>query len=897
MFKNKKNYSNIFIYLFLLFSLIIFIIVKTPGLKGSIDQEMRILTKNPLIIDKRYPLKQSISNIKIALRDLLSFKKKDFEILTIDMKFKNFDKLKKDRSESLKKGILENPTSVNLDLKWKGKKISSAGRLKGNFNDHRNFNKQWSLKLNLKNSENIDGMTEFSITNHQSRNFPYNFIISKNLERMGLHVPKFKTVNVDFNGYDWGIMLIEEHFSKEFLENRKLKNNLIFKLSNEEKIRFSALYYRKDVLDAMQYKILTKWQDRFNVYYQNKKKIFKKEESFETKDFLKKITLMKSLNEKLNINNENPSDEIIEKYFDLKAFSTMFVSSLAWGEQNFHSMVLHNARFYINPYTLKISPIPSDFDFIFKSNNEILNSLNTNEFLKITASEMLTLPPFYSTIFRNSKFQDFYVKALNEFEKNLENIKIDTNNICSNYNNICNNSVKLDQLKINITHLQLAKKRLFDVFLKEREKAKAIDATEYKNYIKENNLDKASYFDMYKEHIYARLYSDGNFNLLNLTSTDLYIDSIEIEKLGYKERIDLEVKGSSFNKIKNLKLSLDTQPKLNSTVRINYSFKKNGIIKTYETLVEKNIDLIEKNINFYDFKKNKILVKKNNIIFENKKYIINKPLLIPKNYNLIILEGANLLFAKNANILINDGSLKILGNSNNKVNISALEDSWGGIHVIGNNNNSEINHAIISKLKHFQNDKFTLTGAINFYESNVKINNSIFKGFNSEDSINFIKSNFYINNSSFSKTRSDAIDSDYSIGKISNSKFIDIGGDAIDTSGSNVVINETEIFNVGDKGISAGENSLVRVANILIDNSMIGIASKDSSEVLGNDIIIRNSRSLDLASFNKKKIFDGGIINLTNIASDDKYLSQINSIIKINNNKIIEQDFKTKDLY
>ena len=68
-----------------------------------------------------------------------------------------------------------------------------------------------------------------------------------------------------------------------------------------------------------------------------------------------------------------------------------------------------------------------------------------------------------------------------------------------------------------------------------------------------------------------------------------------------------------------------------------------------------------------------------------------------------------------------------MGKENSKVNISALGDKWGGIHVIGNNKNSEINHAIFSKLDYFQNDKFTLTGAINFYNSNIKINNSIFK--------------------------------------------------------------------------------------------------------------------------------------------------------------------------
>ena len=328
MFNNKNYYTNIVIYLFLLFSLIILIIIKVPGLKGNIDQELRILTKEPLIIDKRFPIKQSIYNIKIVLADLLSFKKKDFETLAIEMKFKDLDKLKKDRSKSLKKGILENPSKINLDIKWKGKKFRSSGRLKGDFNDHRNLAKQWSMKFNLKNSENLDGMTEFSITNHQSRQFPFNFIISKNLERMGLHVPKFRTVNVNFNGYDWGIMLIEEQFSKEFLENRKLKDTLIFKLSDEAKIKFLVKYYNKGILDNSDYRILTKWQDKFKVNYQNQKKIFKKEGTFETKDFLKKHTLMKSVNEKMNTFNENSLNDIGEKYFDLKSVSTIFVASL-----------------------------------------------------------------------------------------------------------------------------------------------------------------------------------------------------------------------------------------------------------------------------------------------------------------------------------------------------------------------------------------------------------------------------------------------------------------------------------------------------------------------------------------------------------------------------------------
>ena len=132
------------------------------------------------------------------------------------------------------------------------------------------------LKFNLQNSDHLDGMTEFSLTNHRSRNFPHNFIISKNLERMDLNVPKFRTVKVEFNGYDWGLMLIEEHFTKEFLENRKLKNSLIFKISDEERMIFEHIHhYRDKILNINEYKALTKWQDKLNINYHNQNKIMK----------------------------------------------------------------------------------------------------------------------------------------------------------------------------------------------------------------------------------------------------------------------------------------------------------------------------------------------------------------------------------------------------------------------------------------------------------------------------------------------------------------------------------------------------------------------------------------------------------------------------------------------
>ena len=93
---------------------------------------------------------------------------------------------------------------------------------------------------------------------------------------------------------------------------------------------------------------------------------------------------MKDINENINFLEIDKQKKFIENYFDLKSFSKMFVSSLAWGEAQFHSMELNNSRFYINPFTLKIQPIPADYEFIFKIDgdgqhnpSDIIKFLNT----------------------------------------------------------------------------------------------------------------------------------------------------------------------------------------------------------------------------------------------------------------------------------------------------------------------------------------------------------------------------------------------------------------------------------------------------------------------------------------------------------------------------------------
>ena len=94
-----------------------------------------------------------------------------------------------------------------------------------------------------------------------------------------------------------------------------------------------------------------------------------------------------------------------------------------------------------------------------------------------------------------------------------------------------------------------------------------------------------------------------------------------------------------------------------------------------------------------------------------------------------------------------------------------------------------------------------------------------------------------------------------------------------------------------------GEESFVNAANVIIDAANIGIASKDGSKVIAKNLIIKNSKNYDLASYNKKKIYNGGSLLVEKVDSNEKYLSQVKSEIFIDGKKIPNKKFNSKELY
>ena len=241
---------------------------------------------------------------------------------------------------------------------------------------------------------------------------------------------------------------------------------------------------------------------------------------------------------------------------------------------------------------------------------------------------------------------------------------------------------------------------------------------------------------------------------------------------------------------------------------------------------------------------------KDGFLIKTGEYIIKETIKLTGN--LTIEEGVKLLFAEETALIVN-GNLNLKGTKDNQIYLKGINNNlWKGIYVYEGKGNSIINFSNFENIRDLDLGLINLTGALNFYKSDIIIKNSKIKNIQGEDALNIIESQFVIDNFKIDKTTSDGFDSDFSNGVIKNSEFTNILGDATDFSGSEVEMNNI-IFNyIGDKSVSAGENSVIEIDKIHSINSTIGVASKDGSRVDINNSKFTNIKNYSLMTFYKK---------------------------------------------
>lgn len=770
----------------------------------------------------------------------------------LDINFKDLEKLRKIRNDAINNKILlrKEDDEVNALLSHKGKTYPVKIRLKGDWTDHLLGNK-WSFKVNVRKNKSFKGLKEFSLQHPRTRNYLNEYLFQTFLKYEKAPYLRYDFVELKLNGESLGTYAIEEHFTKNLIENSGFREGPIIKISEQDLWKD-----RKDFIQITNEKFST------DLYNENNAEI----NSFN----MNKLTSNEILNSQLftakSILEEFLRKEIkADKVFEIKNTAIFYAISDLFASR--HGQIWNNFRFYYDPVVSKLIPIGFDAEPPIRQKDRKL-SIDKNTF----------------NIFDNIKITEEYVRNLEKIStKSYLDKIIEKNRI--------NINEKLETINKSYPHV---------LFLKD-------ELIKSQKYIKKRLRPK----DPIDVYYFKNIKEDTKFRLFNKNQFPIEVISLSINDKKYIPKKKIILRGSSRYLRKKYEIFEFKELVSNSNKKIpdnliKLEFKLLGSNFIQSSLIKNkifynpstaNISLIKREPNYSKYK---FLFKDKNtkaFILKSGEWTISEPLILPNDYSLIIEEGAKIIL-KNKGLIFVNGDIQTLGTKLKPVIFEASEGGKGLLIINARKKSNLINTKFIN-LSSPNIDKVNITGAITFYNSPVNINHSFFSSNFSEDSLNIIRSNFKISNSSFLNSFSDALDLDSSNGEIYNISFKNIGNDAIDISNGEVLINQLKINNSPDKAISIGEKSLVDGSEIFIDRSGIGIASKDLSTISLRNIIIKNT-DVCFTSFQKKNEYGPASINVLDdksvLSCEKEYLLEKGSSITVKDKKYLPNSISVKEL-
>lgn len=705
-------------------------------------------------------------------------------------------------------------------------------RLKGDRSTHWDHFETSSYRIRVKGDRTMYGMKTFSFQKPRARNYIHEWIFLEMMRKEGIVTPRYKFVNLHVNGKNLGPYVIEEHYSKHLIEANHQKEGPILRIDE------NSPSYAKDFLVKQ-------------IVPYNKEKWMTPEKLPLT---TKAIHLLEAFRQ---------GDITVSQAFDVQKLATFFAIADVTGGQ--HGVATKSMRFYYNPVTSRLEPIPfdghpnlglakgrflsSDFGNTKRKRNWV-SSIHGNWMHRIFNDpekfDAVFMRHYIDALYRISDkkyLDDFFADTTPELTHNLAVIytEIPLQDKSRRYGP----APFIYDSKYYYNRQQLIQQRL-----------KKVKATAYLEE-KENQIDikiRNSSTALPIEFVSLQC---GNNNLKSLSGQPIPLPETATNGTPILHKISV-LKSGNFNIHECQKMYYRVLGE--KGIRIT----EPSIIpfEDYLTIIT-DISRSEGNLDEHSFLK----VDGNSILIEQGTYRLDKNLIIPAAFTLNAEAGTTLLL-ENSAMIYSKSPINFIGTEIAKISISSEDGTGQGITVI-NSTESKFEFVEISNMTSPKQNGWSLPGVLNFYESPVKILNSTIHNTTSEDAINIVRSSFSLSGMEIRLVKSDAIDIDFGEGEIINTRISQPGNDAIDVSGTRLLLNGIYIENAKDKGISAGELSIIDGENVEIRGAEIGVASKDGSIVTLSNIKITDS-SISVAAYNKKPEFGSGTISLFNYIADEK---------------------------
>ena len=781
----------------------------------------------------------------------------------IDIKFKDMQRLISKREDALDLGRLIKADNdyVTGRIRFNDKNHKIKTRLKGDWVDHLEGDK-WSFRIHIKGDNHFLGMRRFSIQHPRTRNFESEILLFEALKREGILVPRYFFVEVSINGKNIGLMALEEHFSKELLELQRRKEGVIIRFNEDS-------YWKSEFSNSLDnFKIAQITPFRSNKVARSKKL---------SNDFILARNLLKGF-----VRGYLKPSQV----FDPNIMGKFIAIADVWGST--HMLRWHNLRFYYNPITTLLEPIGFDATLPKEINQ--------------SSSVVLDEPIVSAIIDGDPLIKLVYLKTIKKVVQEME--KGTTKKWFQ----------ALSKKQLGILHKEFP--LLNGIRFKEIAKrgraaiARTQIKTEYPEVLQVNSIrDKSSlYLELINpltqpiriEEIYCDKKSTrkNKFILDDSIKLPLHVrptflgDRPKVKKIsynllqkGFKCDIVLSVKIVGEEMLRRVQ-SKKSDPAIKKQVLPNFNLQETLDLHPFIKYVEgENILQVLPGV-----------------------WQVSEWIVVPKKMTMEISKGTTLRFDKTSGLIAN-GPVNLKGTREEPVVLTGSNhlsgfDAWSGIALINAQTSSIWSHVKIFKTSGVSKGEWGLSGGINFYESDIIMENVSFIGSQSEDALNIVRSKFDLKNITIKNTTSDGFDSDFSSGTIENGRFENIGsqggGDGVDVSGSKVTVINSYFENISDKAISVGENSNLKATNIDIKNADIGVASKDGSLLTISDSKFSEIRKAGLMSYIKKPEYESAEILAKNISIEstgDKFISQSGSKITIDGVETPSVDLNVKNLY
>jgi hypothetical protein len=264
----------------------------------------------------------------------------DAQQIRLDIKLKHLNKIQAKRQEAVQTGVLftREDDMVPAEMTVDGQKFNIKMRLKGDLTDHL-VNDRWSFRIEIKDGESLNGMKKFSIQPPHTRMFQRNALFSDYLREQGLLAPRFSTADLNINGRDIGVMLLEEHFTAELIQSQQRSRSVILKYNE-------SYFWEAWVEIAPIAPDYDNWRNMPVTAFGYNKAV--------RSGFLKPL-LADSIGMLKGVMEERlkPSD-----VFDADQWGQLLAACEIWDAK--HMVFSHQLRMYFNPNTYKLEPIVFD---------------------------------------------------------------------------------------------------------------------------------------------------------------------------------------------------------------------------------------------------------------------------------------------------------------------------------------------------------------------------------------------------------------------------------------------------------------------------------------------------------------------------------------------------------